>query len=74
MFFVSNLSRVRELKLWRYAISCDVIYLRQQDPGVIPRLCKGLFEAIGALGQGKTVAVVASYVEVRQRLTKQQWQ
>eukprot|EP00752_Nemacystus_decipiens_P014174 g12605.t1 len=36
----------------------------RQDPGVIPRLCKGLFEAIGALGQGKTVAVVASYVEI----------
>eukprot|EP00903_Cladosiphon_okamuranus_P013866 g12901.t1 len=26
----------------------------RQEPGVIPRLCKGLFEAIGALGQDKT--------------------
>ncbi|CAM9118628.1 unnamed protein product [Scytosiphon promiscuus] len=36
----------------------------RQDPGVIPRLCRGLFEAIEALGTDKTVAVVASYVEI----------
>ncbi|CBJ28849.1 conserved unknown protein [Ectocarpus siliculosus] len=34
-----------------------------QEPGVIPRLCKGLFEAISALGTEKDVTVVASYVE-----------
>lgn len=38
--------------------------LRQQDPGVIPRLCRGLFQAIEALGPGKAVTVIASYVEV----------
>lgn len=31
---------------------------------MIPRLCKGLFEAISALGTEKDVTVVASYVEV----------
>lgn len=31
---------------------------------MIPRLCKGLFEAIRALGTEKDVTVVASYVEV----------
>ncbi|CAN0242469.1 unnamed protein product, partial [Ectocarpus sp. 4 AP-2014] len=35
-----------------------------QEPGVIPRLCKGLFEAIRALGTEKDVTVVASYVEI----------
>ncbi|CAN0445111.1 unnamed protein product, partial [Ectocarpus sp. 12 AP-2014] len=35
-----------------------------QEPGVIPRLCKGLFEAISALGTEKNVTVVASYVEI----------
>ncbi|CAN0309061.1 unnamed protein product, partial [Ectocarpus sp. 8 AP-2014] len=35
-----------------------------QEPGVIPRLCKGLFEAISALGTEKDVTVVASYVEI----------
>lgn len=38
--------------------------LPQQDPGIIPRLCGGLFEAIKALGPGKAVTVIASYVEV----------
>ncbi|CAB1110430.1 unnamed protein product [Ectocarpus sp. CCAP 1310/34] len=35
-----------------------------QEPGVIPRLCKGLFEVISALGTEKDVTVVASYVEI----------
>ncbi|CAM9415475.1 unnamed protein product [Ectocarpus sp. 6 AP-2014] len=35
-----------------------------QEPGVIPRLCKGLFEAISALGTEKDVTVMASYVEI----------
>lgn len=59
-------------------VQCDLsvvtLCLLQQDPGVIPRLCRGLFEAIEALDQGKTVAVVASYVEVCKRFVTSQQQ
>eukprot|EP00904_Undaria_pinnatifida_P000110 jgi/Undpi1/1009/HiC_scaffold_10.g04473.m1 len=37
-----------------------------QDPGVTPRLCRGLFKEIAMMGAGMEVTVVASYVEVYQ--------
>ena len=51
-------------------VLCFCVHVRgcdrppQQDPGVIPRLCKGLFKAIKELGPSKDVSIVASYVEV----------
>lgn len=38
-----------------------------QDPGMIPRLCKGLFEAIGASESADKTSVSASYIEVSLR-------